>query len=232
MGDGMSETAPEAPAGTAPAAGTETPSSPPTPATLAAAIHGGTVSPDPDAIDTSEEGLQELARARKEGTDDEKLIADAKWWKAQSRRTEQRLREANTRLTELDDRDKSELQKATDRAAKAEARAVKAEIRIWTADAAESYQIPAKFRNRITGSTQDEIETSAEGLAKDLEEMKAELSGQQGGQPAAGQRPAARPGRRPVESLRSGAAPSANGGGGSGSGNDIMRDMINRARGR
>jgi hypothetical protein len=231
MGDGMSETAPEASASTAtPGVDDLDPA-----AALGAAIHGGTVGPDPDAIDTSDEGLQELAKARKEAdTPDAKLVADRNWWKAQSRRTEQRLREANTRLGELDDRDKTELQKATSRLAAAEERAVKAERRIWIADAAESYEIPAKFRNRITGNTQNEIEASAEGLAKDLSEMKAELSGQQqdGQSSAPGQRPAGRAGRRPVESLRSGAAPSSNGGGGSGSGNDILRDMINRSRGR
>lgn len=202
-------------------------------AMLGAAIHGGTVAPDPDAVDTSDAALQQLARDRKEApTADERLIADAKWWKTQSRRTEQRLREASTKLGELEDRDKSEIQRATDRALKAEQRAEAAERRIWMADAAEHYEIPAKFRSRITGATEDEIEASAEALARDLNEMKAELAGQEGQKPAQQGRPATRSGRRPVESLRSGASPSGNSGGGAGSGNDILRDMINRSRGR
>jgi hypothetical protein len=223
----MSETAPETPAAAIPGVDDQDPA-----AMLGAAIHGGTVAPDPDAVDTSDAALQQLARDRKEApTADERLIADAKWWKAQSRRTEQRLREASTKLGELEDRDKSELQRATDRALKAEQRAEAAERRIWAADAAEQYEIPVKFRGRITGTTQEEIETSAEALARDLNEMKAELSGQEGGKPAQQGRPATRASRRPVESMRSGAAPSGNGGGGTGSGNDILRDMINRSRG-
>jgi hypothetical protein len=198
-------------------------------AALGAAIHGGTVTPSADAVDTSDEALVELAKQRKEGSDAEKAAAEIKWWKAQARRNENRLKEANGKLTEAEQRDMTELQKERARAVAAEERAARAERRIWVSDAADAYEIPAKFRSRITGDTEAEIEASAESLAKDLNEMRAEFNaGQNSQQPG---RPGAARGRRPVEALRPGGQPASDVITGT-SGNDMIRGLINRATGR
>jgi hypothetical protein len=171
----------------------------------------------------------------------------AAYWKDRARKNEDwakrssatvRANEAALKeLEEIKARDKTEAQKAEERALKAEARAAEADRREWARDAAEEHEIPAKFRSRITGTTQDEITASAKALAADLKDMREEIEKANKEAPGAaggsnGQQPQA-PGRqrRPVATLRPGAAPADSAT--QTSDPDVMfRQMIDKARGR
>lgn len=90
--------------------------------------------------------------------------AEAEKWKAFSRKHEDAAK-ANAdkakRLDELEESQKTELQKAADRAAAAEAKAAEIEARATRAEVAAEKGVPA---NLLTGSTQEELEASADAL--------------------------------------------------------------------
>ena len=85
-------------------------------------------------------------------------------WKAEARKWEDRAK-ANTkaaeRLAEIEESNKTELQKATDRAAAAEAKAAEVGARAMRAEVAAAKGIPAAL---LSGSTQEELEASADAL--------------------------------------------------------------------
>ena len=92
-------------------------------------------------------------------------------WKAESRKHEQRAKEnaakakanesAVERLAAIEEEKKSDEQKATDRVAAAEKRATELEGRATRAEVAAAKGVPAALLN---GSTQEELEASADAL--------------------------------------------------------------------
>ena len=74
------------------------------------------------------------------------------------------LDEANARLKALEDRDKSELERASEKAAASERRAVEAEAQLVRVEVAASRNMPATAVPLLTGTTREEIEATADAL--------------------------------------------------------------------
>lgn len=125
--------------------------------------------------------------------------AEAEKWKALSRKHESQAKanvDAAKRLKELGDADKSELQKATDRATEAEKRAAASEAKALKYEVAADLGIQAKHLKYLGGATKEEIEESAKGILEDFPEIYDAKPDTDSGKPT-----------RPKERLRSGAAP-------------------------
>lgn len=161
-------------------------------------------------------------------------------WKALSRKNEQRAREnaaAAKKLTDFENANKSELQKAQDEAAKYQAEAANARAEKFRLTAASSHGLSADFTDYLGAGEETEINERAETLAKTIqaqvdERLAAELAkygiqpGQPGTAPTAAGAASLSLGRRPVESLRPGSAPANNGA--PSSSNDLFRGMLGR----
>jgi hypothetical protein len=87
-----------------------------------------------------------------------------------------KLSEAEDKLQEREEADKSESQRLTERAASAEGRAAEAELRLLRFEVAAEAGLDAKAVQFLTGATREELEHRAEELRKLLEDR---------GQPAA-----------------------------------------------
>lgn len=128
--------------------------------------------------------------------------AEAKKWKAMARKHEKAHKADAQRLKELEDANKSETQRAADKAAEAETRATTAEGQALRLDVAMD-QAPdgmsvaqvRKLAKRLAGSTREELEEDAKELFADFA-------------PSGDDDKPGKSGRRPKERLRSGAAPS------------------------
>lgn len=97
--------------------------------------------------------------------------------------------EAEARVKEFEDRDKSDQEKAAERLQAAEQRAIEAEAKVLRTDVAAAKDVPVKLAKFLTGSTKEELEKSAD-------ELLAELNGTRrtsfdGGARGRGQAPAA-----------------------------------------
>ena len=100
------------------------------------------------------------------GQEPQTFSADyVKQLRKQAAATRTRLNEAEAQLRELTDRDKSEQQRLTERAAELEARASEAETRLLRFEIAAERGLDAEAATFLVGSTRDEIEASADGLA-------------------------------------------------------------------
>ena len=132
-------------------------------------------------------GLVTEARAGAgEGSDERKHEAEAKKNAAAARK-----------LTEAEDADKTEAQKAAERAAQAEERAKSAEAQLARMKVAAAKGLSPSMAGRLVGETEEELEADADELLKEL-------------RPATGAgRTGDTPGARPRENLRSGSAPDA-----------------------
>lgn len=84
--------------------------------------------------------------------------------RAARREAEKRAAEVEARLKELEDKDKSDSQKLTDRLATAEKRAETAESRVLRLEVAMDKGLSAVMARRITGSTKEELEADADEL--------------------------------------------------------------------
>lgn len=94
----------------------------------------------------------------------EELAADVEKWKAMARKHEDASKSKDDRLKKLDELEesqKTEAQKLIDRAEKAEARATEIEVRATRAEVAAAKGVPV---NLITGSTKEEMESTADAL--------------------------------------------------------------------
>jgi hypothetical protein len=141
----------------------------------------GEVTPDPEAGKAPEEPDWK---------------AEAEKWKALSRKHEDQAKanaDAARRLREAEDAEKSELEKATERAATAEKRADESEAKALRYEVAQAKSIPPKLLRFLTGSTREELEQSADEL---LEAVKPDTG-------AGSEEP---PTGRPKERLRAGAS--------------------------
>lgn len=162
----------------------------------------GALSDDNGGDGGGDDPAKELARLQKQ-------IASLK---KHSRTWEGRAKEnsaAAAKLAELEDAQKTELQRATEGKTTAEQEATKWQSLYHRTLACAQYDIPLTLIDQIHGTTEDEISASAEGLAAAINERAAAMAAaqvkangtqqyqQQGGQ------------YRPVESLRPGALPAS-----------------------
>lgn len=94
----------------------------------------------------------------------EKPAEDSTDWKSEARKWEARAKEnsaAAKRLSEIDEANKTAEQKAAERIAAAEQRAAELEVKAVRAEVANAKGVPADL---LTGSTQEELEASADAL--------------------------------------------------------------------
>lgn len=73
-----------------------------------------------------------------------------------------------TKLKEIEDRDKSETQKAADEAEAARKRAETAETKLLRFEVAAAKGLPPKWAPRLSGSTKEELEKDADELLKEV----------------------------------------------------------------
>src|SRR5262245_36751800 len=92
-----------------------------------------------------------------------------------------KLVDAEERLQEREDADKSELERATERATAAEQRAADAETRLVRFEVAAEHGLDLDAAKFLTGSTREEIELRAEELGKLLDTAKPTPGGFDGG---------------------------------------------------
>lgn len=114
-----------------------------------------------EASDAQDAPVADGAAEKAQETDWE---AEARKWKEMSRKNEARMKEnaEKARLyDEAQEQGKSELQKAQEAAAKAEARATALEAKVLRAQVAAAKGVDADL---LSGSTQEELENSAERL--------------------------------------------------------------------
>jgi Domain of unknown function (DUF4355) len=165
-------------------------------ALLAAAMNA----PEDDgAADAGDDPAKQLAAAR----------AEAKKWRELSRKTEAQAKkgaDAQKRLAEIEEANKTEAQKLADRAAAAEAARAEAEAKYHRTLAAAQYGLPPALIDRIAGGTEDEITESAETLAAVINEQ---VETQVAARIAALTQNGGSRGTRPVESMRPGAIPAS-----------------------
>ncbi len=96
--------------------------------------------------------------------DAEKLASQLEHWKSMARKNEQRAKEnaaAAARLTEIEDAQKSEAEKLQAKLEAAERRAAEAEQARLRAEVAQTKGVPADL---LSGSTEDELQASADAL--------------------------------------------------------------------
>jgi Domain of unknown function (DUF4355) len=196
---------------TQPAAATPAVPAPPASPTPGVADRGAeemlTDALDGDGGDGGDDAAAQLAKAQ----------AEAKKWKDFARKHEAKVKElspAARKLAEIEDANKSEVQRATDRAAEAERRAAEAEGRYHRTLAAAQYGLPPELIDLVGGTSEDEITASAEQIASVINtrveeqvatRLAAITAANGNGTP---QQAPARP-QHPVESLRPGALPAA-----------------------
>ena len=133
-------------------------------------------------------------------------------WKAEARKWESRSKENSTaaqRLAEIEEEKKTDEQRVTDRIAAAEKRANDLESRATRAEVAATKGVPAAL---LSGSTQEELEASADALiafkgtqpaAEPKADKKTYFVPDEGGVPALGKQENITPG---MGSLRAGYA--------------------------
>lgn len=150
----------------------------------------------------------------------EKLEAEVEKWKGLSRKHEDRAKEnadAATELKKLQDADKSDSQKAADKAAdaekratEAEAKALRLEVAIDKAPEGMSLAQVRKLSKRLSGSSKDELEEDAEELFADFapkSDADTDTDDDEKDDEKKDEDAATR--RRPTERLRPGTVPAA-----------------------
>jgi hypothetical protein len=89
--------------------------------------------------------------------------------RARAREAAKKAEAAEARLREIEDRDKSEKEKAETRAVEAEKKAQDAELRAVRMEVATDKKLPASLARRLQGTTKEELEADADELLKDFE---------------------------------------------------------------
>jgi hypothetical protein len=145
------------------------------------------------ADEQTDTGTDETASTPTGGSDP--VQAEVEKWKALARKHERESAAQAKRAQTLEDRDRTESEKAAARAEAAEKRAEAAETRALRGEIADDEGIKAAHRKYLSGSTEDELRESANGIRSDFADAYRETS------PTS-----TRPGSpvRPVESLRPG----------------------------
>jgi hypothetical protein len=123
---------------------------------------------------------------------DEAKPDDLAAMKAALKKANKEAEAARLKLKEIEDKDKSESEKAAERAATAEKRAQEAELRAMRLEVAVSKGLTPAQAKRLVGTTQEELEADAEEF---LESIRPDDKGKP-------------PGGKPREDLRGGGDPS------------------------
>lgn len=183
-------------------------------ATGAAGTDAGTAE-DPNASDATETGAEDAEAAGllggMLGNDPEALAAELAKWKDQARKWEGRAKtnsDAAARLTEIEQANMSELEKAqaAQRTAEEERdNAVSMHNRVM---AAAAHNLPVELIDYLGSGTEDEVMERAEAIAAVIGRQAQALAdqilaGNRNGMPFTG--------ARPVESMRAGSAPAQGG---------------------
>jgi hypothetical protein len=103
------------------------------------------------------------------------LTSEIEKWKALARKNEQRAKENATaaqKLAEIENANKTELEKLTERAAAAEARAAQIELAATRNEIALEKGLTPSQAKRLVGSTRDELAADADELLADLKVSK------------------------------------------------------------
>jgi hypothetical protein len=149
------------------------------------------------------------------GSGDDDLKAQVEHWKSMSRKHEQRAKQnssAASRLQQIEDANKTELQRAQDAQAAAERERDEARGLHARMMAAASNNLPVELIDHLGTGTDDEINERAELFAQIIEETAQAIAEQlladrgittNGATP----QPQPQPNARPVESMRPGSAP-------------------------
>jgi hypothetical protein len=148
----------------------------------------GTPPPEPDPPESGDPG------------DEPGLAAEVAKWKALARKHEVRAKQgaaAEKRLAELDEANKTELEKATARAAEAESRASEAEMRAMRAEVAARKGLTAGQAKRLQGETEEELEADADELVAAFKPSEEGSSPNGGGSRQGTPTPRLRPGAVP-----------------------------------
>lgn len=93
------------------------------------------------------------------------------YWKTRSRQNEAKAKanaDAAKKLAEIEDANKSEIQKANDKAAEAERKAAEAELKATRLEVAQDAGLTATQAKRLVGANREELEADAKQLVKDL----------------------------------------------------------------
>jgi hypothetical protein len=154
-----------------------------------------------------------------QGQDDD-LAAQVEHWKQMSRKHEQRAKansSAASRLQQIEDANKTELQKAQDAQATAERERDEARSSHARVMAAASNNLPPELIDHLGTGTEEEINERAELFSRIIDETAQAIAEQlvadagidlNGSTPQPQQQQQPQPGARPVESMRPGSAPS------------------------
>jgi hypothetical protein len=156
-----------------------------------------------------------------QGGSDADLATQLAHWKEMARKNEARAKENADKAKQFDtlqDAQKSELQKANERAERAERAAAEAQTERLRISAGAKYLLPPELLPFLTGKTEDEIEAQAKSL---VDVMNTSRNGNEN------RTPQRQSGQRPIESLRPGSAPSTSSTSPQGP-DQIFRGMITR----
>lgn len=127
--------------------------------------------PDPTTATTDGEmtpdGPEPTPTADTDGQDSKVFDAEyVKTLRGEAAANRTKLRDAEARLKDFEDRDKTELEKLTERADDAEKRAAAAEVELLRARVASEAGLPTELAARLHGDTEDEMRADAEQLVK------------------------------------------------------------------
>lgn len=141
----------------------------------------------PEPTDKDDNGTQDTTDYKSE----------AEKWKALARKHEKEAKARAQKLQEIEDADKTEVQKATDKLAEAEKRAKEAEVRALRLEVAGAKGLSAAQAKRLVGSTKEELEADADEF---LESIKSpDNSGAPPGKPKENLRGGGAPDDSPIE---------------------------------
>lgn len=145
--------------------------------------------------------------------DPEVLKQQAEHWKQMARKNESRAREnssAAKRLKEIEDADKSELQRANEAREAAESERDQARAQHNRVMAAASNDLPVELIDLLGSGTEDEINERAQTFATVIDARAQEIAEQMAANNGGGWQPGTGS-ARPVESMRPGSAPAQGG---------------------
>lgn len=123
-------------------------------------------------------------------------------WKAHARKWEGQAKanaEAAKRLTEIEDANKSEIEKATDNARAAEARAKEAELKALRLEVASDKGLTTAQAKRLMGDTREELEADADELVESFKPAETAKGTPPTGKPKPHLRGGGDPNEEPVE---------------------------------
>jgi hypothetical protein len=194
---------------------------------------GGTGEVDPNATGTSEadqsaedQAAEEQLHQIMEQEDPDELKRQVAHWRKAAQKHERTARDnsaAATRLRELEDANKTELQKAVEAQQAAERERDAVRMQHTRTVAAAANDLDPELTDYLGGSTEEEINASAEALKGIIEKAAQKLAEQMVSQNGGGRVPGGTR-ARPVESMRPGGMPA--GTRAASNNNDLFRQLM------